>query len=105
MKIARIFAVAAFTALSAASSVSAQSINIGPGGVSVDPTSPRERAIERERALERQDRRRSRDERVQDRAYERGVRDGSAPRNCRTVNVREEDEDGNIVRRRVRQCS
>lgn len=26
----------------------AQSINIGPGGVSVDPRSPRERAVDRE---------------------------------------------------------
>lgn len=72
----------------------AQSINVGPGGVSVDPRTPHERAIDRD--IRREERWRERDR------YERR-RDLRAERDCRTVTTREETPRG-VVRRTTRVC-
>jgi hypothetical protein len=77
-----------------AGSAYAQSIQIGPGGVEVDPRSPRDRAIERDIRREERARERERYERRQD--YR-------AERDCRTVTTREETPRG-IVRRETRVC-
>ena len=53
--------------------VSAQSVNIGPGGISVDPRTPRERAIDREIRREERWRERERYERRRDWRAERGI--------------------------------
>ena len=75
----------------------AQSINLGPGGVSVDPRSPRERAIDRDILREERWRERERAERRRDwRESRRGDR-------CRTVTTREEGPRG-VVRRTTRVC-
>lgn len=75
----------------------AQSINLGPGGVSVDPRSPRERAIDRDIRREERWRERERAERRRDwRESRRGDR-------CRTVTTREEGPRG-VVRRTTRVC-
>jgi hypothetical protein len=81
----------------AGSGAYAQSINLGPGGVSVDPRSPRERSVDRE--IRREDRMRDRDryERRMDRRAERRGRD------CRTVTTREETRRG-VIRRETRVC-
>ncbi|MDP3255952.1 MAG: hypothetical protein Q8S58_04080 [Bosea sp. (in: a-proteobacteria)] len=60
----------------------AQSINIGPGGVQVDPRSPRDRAIERD--IRREERERARYERIRDR------------RDCRTVTTIRETRRGEV---------
>ncbi len=74
----------------------AQSINIGPGGVSVDPRTPRERHVDREiRREERRDRY-ERDREREYRAKYRGER-------CRTVTTRDETPRG-VVRRTTRVC-
>ncbi|WP_141740202.1 hypothetical protein [Bosea sp. BIWAKO-01] len=74
--------------LLATSGAYAQSINIGPGGVSVDPRSPRDRAIDREIR---------RDERMRERArWERS----SWRDDCRTVRTIEETPRGEIRRTR-----
>jgi hypothetical protein len=62
----------------------AQSINIGPGGVEVDPRSPRERAIDREIRREERARERARYERIRDR------------RDCRTVTTIRETRRGEV---------
>jgi hypothetical protein len=62
----------------------AQSINIGPGGVEVDPRSPRERAIDREIHREERARERARYERIRDR------------RDCRTVTTIRETRRGEV---------
>lgn len=62
----------------------AQSINIGPGGVQVDPRSPRDRAIERDIRREERARERGRYERV------RGRDD------CRTVTTVRETRRGEV---------
>lgn len=86
---------AVIAAVLVSGSAYAQSINIGPGGVSVDPRSPRERAIDRD--IRREERARQRDR------YERR-RDWRAERdNCRTVQTREEGPRG-VVRRTTRVC-
>ena len=77
-----------------AGSAYAQSIQIGPGGVDVDPRSPRDRAIERD--IRRDERARDRDR------YERR-QDWRAERDCRTVTTREETPRG-VVRRETRVC-
>ncbi|MDP3411168.1 hypothetical protein [Bosea sp. (in: a-proteobacteria)] len=71
-------------ALVTTSGAYAQSINIGPGGVQVDPRSPRDRAIERD--IRREDRARDRDR------YQRARgRD-----NCRTVTTVRETRRGEV---------
>lgn len=83
------FALGIAAALLVSGSAYAQSINIGPGGVSVDPRSPHERRVDREiRREERRDR--------YERARYRGER-------CRTVTTREETRHG-MVRRTTRVC-
>jgi len=69
----------------------AQSINIGPGGVQVDPRSPRERAVDREIRREERYRERERYHRVRDRG------------DCRTVTTIRETRRGE-VRRTERIC-
>ena len=71
----------------------AQSINIGPGGVSVDPRSPQERAYER-------DMRRDRYEHERDREWRRAnYRD----ERCRTVTTERETPRG-VISRTERVC-
>ncbi len=79
-------------------SVSAQSINLGPGGVSVDPRGPRERVIDRENRRDERDRFERRERRREWRAERRGERE-----RCRTVTTREETRRG-TVRRTTRVC-
>lgn len=75
----------------------AQSINIGPGGVSVDPRTPRERAIDRDIRREERWRERERAERRREwRADRRG-------RDCRIITTREETRRG-VIRRETRVC-
>ena len=74
----------------------AQSINVGPGGVSVDTRSPRERAIDRE--IRREDRR-DRYERHREREWRRA----NSRRDCRTVTTERETRRG-VVRRTTRVC-
>ncbi len=69
----------------------AQSINIGPGGVQVDPRSPHERAMDREIR---------RDERARERERYYRVRED---RDCRTVTTVRETPRGE-VRRTERIC-
>ena len=74
----------------------AQSINIGPGGVSVDTRSPRERAIDREIRAERRDR--------YERHRERDWRRANSRRgDCRTVTTERETPRG-VMRRTTRVC-
>lgn len=83
-------------ALLASGGAYAQSINIGPGGVSVDTRSPRERAVDREiRREERQDR--------YERAREREWRRANYRDDCRTVTTERETPRG-VVRRTTRVC-
>ena len=89
---------AALAALLMAGTASAQSINIGPGGVSVDPRSPQERAIDRDIRREERARERDRYERRAERArWERDRRD------CRVIVEHEETRRG-TVRRETRVC-
>lgn len=85
-------------ALLASGGAYAQSINIGPGGVSVDPRSPQERAVDREMRHERYERAREREWR---RANYRG--DGYRGDGCRTVTTERETPRG-MVRRTTRVC-
>lgn len=73
----------------------AQSINVGPGGVSVDTRSPRERAIDRDIRAERRDR--------YERHREREWRRANSRRDCRTVTTERETPRG-VVRRTTRVC-
>ena len=82
--------------LATAGGAYAQSINIGPGGVGIDPRTPRDRAIDR---AERREDRMRRDER-RDRREFRAERRG---RDCRTTTVREDTPRG-VVRRTTRVC-
>lgn len=83
------FIIPALTAVVLATSGAfAQSIDIGPGGVSVDTRTPRERAIDREIR---------REERMRERArWERSSWRGD----CRTVRTIEETPRGEIHRTR-----
>ncbi|CAN7240636.1 hypothetical protein LJR090_001097 [Bosea sp. LjRoot90] len=72
----------------------AQSVDIGPGGVSIDTRSPRDRAIDRD--IRREDRMRERDRWERRRAYR-------AERDCRTVTEVRETPRGE-VRRTTRVC-
>ncbi len=74
----------------------AQSINLGPGGISVDPRSDRQRAIERDIRRDERARERERERRREERAERR--RD-----DCRTVVTREETRRG-VVTRETRVC-
>ncbi len=85
--------------LASAGGAYAQSINIGPGGVGIDPRSPRERAIDR--AERREDR--IRREEWRDRRDRREWRAERRGRDCRTVTTREETSRG-VVRRTTRVC-
>ncbi|MGW9329020.1 hypothetical protein [Bosea sp. NPDC055594] len=76
--------------------VSAQSVSIGPGGISVDPRTQRERAIDREIRREERWRERERYERRRDWRAERG-------RDCRTITETRETSRGE-VRRTTRVC-
>jgi hypothetical protein len=79
-------------ALLASGGAYAQSINIGPGGVSVDTRSPRERAVDREiRREERQDRY----ERAREREWRRANYRGDG---CRTVTTERETPRGTVSR-------
>lgn len=62
----------------------AQSINIGPGGIEVDPRPPRERAVERDIHREERARERARYERVRERE------------NCRTITTIRETRRGEV---------
>lgn len=73
-----------FAALVTTGGAYAQSINIGPGGVQVDPRSPRDRAIERDIRREERARERDRYERVRSRD------------NCRTVTTVRETRRGEV---------
>lgn len=87
---------AVIAALLGSSGAYAQSINIGPGGVSVDPRTPRERAIDREIRREERWRERERAERREWRADRRG-------RDCRVIVTREETRRG-VIQRETRVC-
>lgn len=86
---------ALFAALLMSGGAYAQSINVGPGGVSVDTRSPRERAIDRDIREERRDRYERHREREWRRAHYR--------RDCRTVTTERETPRG-VVRRTTRVC-
>lgn len=75
---------ALLTAMIAASGAHAQSIGIGPGGVEIDPRSPRDRAIERDIRREERARDRDRYERVRGRG------------DCRTVTTVRETRRGEV---------
>lgn len=81
--------------------VQAQTVDIGPGGPSIDLRSNRQR----DRDMQRDDMRRDReDDRRSSRS--RGDRDlatGSTG-GCRTVTVRERDDSGRMVTRETREC-
>jgi Ni/Co efflux regulator RcnB len=83
-----ILALAASTLLGA-TAVSAQSIDLGPGGPSIDLRNERQRERDYRREQERRDMRRAE-------RYER--------RGCRTVTVREETDDGRTIIRKRREC-
>jgi hypothetical protein len=83
-----VLALAASTLLGV-TAVSAQNIELGPNGPSIDLRNDRQR--ERDYRREREERELRRADR-----YER--------RGCRTVTVREEDDDGRTVIRKRREC-
>lgn len=85
------FALAAATILGA-SAVSAQTIDLGPGGPSVDMRSDRARERDFRREQDRREMRRDRD-----------ISTGSVGR-CREVTIRERDEYGNVETRRRQDC-
>lgn len=78
--------------LMATAGASAQSVQIGPGGVRLDPRSPAERAIDRDIREERRGR-------VYRREVRRNYRD-----DCRTTRITERDRFGNRVTRVVERC-
>jgi hypothetical protein len=78
------------------SAVSAQTLQLGPGGPSIDFRSPEQR--ERDEWRERR-----REERRARRYYDRDVT-GSVGRDCETVVVRERDRFGEMETRRIRRC-
>ena len=82
------------------SGVSAQTIELGPRGPSVDLRNDRQR----DRDFRREDRMRDMDEDRRDRrrAERRELSTGSV--GCRTVTVRERDDSGRTVVRKTREC-
>jgi hypothetical protein len=83
-----ILALAASTLLGA-TAVCAQSIDLGPGGPSIDLRNERQRERDYRREQERREMRRAE-------RYE--------GRGCRTVTVREETDDGRTIIRKRREC-
>jgi hypothetical protein len=86
------------------SAVQAQTIQLGPSGPAVDLRSERQR----DRDMQREEMRRERemDRRRADRELNRRDRDmstGSTSR-CRTITVRERDDNGRMVSRRTEEC-
>lgn len=97
MSMKHIAAAVAFTIL-AAGTASAQSFEVGPGGVRVDDGRRGERMERREGGYDRGERR--------ERDFDRGERRmGRGGRECRTTVVRRVDRYGDTVTRRVRECS
>ena len=89
-----LFALAAAACIGAAVPASAQSIEVGPGGVGVDIRGPRARDRDYDREeIRRTERRRGRD----------WDETGSAGR-CREVTIRERNEYGERVTRTRRDC-
>lgn len=87
-------AIAAAACLATALPASAQTFEVGPGGVGVDLRSPRQR----ERDFEREEYRRDRErERRRDRWDESSA-------DCREVTIRERNEYGERVTRTRRDC-
>lgn len=82
-----------------ASGVQAQTVDIGPGGPSIDLRSNRQR----ERDYDRSDSRRDRDDDRRSTRRDRDLATGSAG-GCRTVTVRERDDNGRMVTRETREC-
>ncbi len=83
----------------AAGGASAQSINIGPGGIGVDVDGPRR--------VDRIERRVIREVEPEDRVVvRRRVRDieSTGSTRCRTTIVRRENRFGELVTRRIREC-
>ncbi|MBA4223917.1 hypothetical protein [Bosea sp. (in: a-proteobacteria)] len=81
----------------------AQSINIGPGGISVDPRTPHQRAVDREIRHEERMRERDRWERRREMERRRAWRDERRGERCRTVTTTEETRRG-LVKRTTRVC-
>lgn len=71
----------------------AQSINLGPGGVSVDTRNPQERALDREMRRDRYERQREREWR----------RARNRDENCRTITTQRETPRG-VISRTERVC-
>ncbi|SIP90726.1 hypothetical protein [Bosea sp. (in: a-proteobacteria)] len=71
----------------------AQSINVGPGGVSVDTRSPQERVMDREMRRDRYERQREREWR----------RANSRDKRCRTITTQRETPRG-VISRTERVC-
>lgn len=88
------------TTLLATGGAHAQSIGIGPGGISVDPRTPRERAVDRE--IRREERMEERDRWERRREWERR-RAWREERRCRTE-TRIFDTPRGEVRRTERVC-
>ena len=89
-----LLAIAAAAAIGAAIPASAQTVEVGPGGVGVDLRSPRQR----ERDWERREIRR--EERRANRYYDETGSVGG----CREVTVRERNEYGDRITRTRRDC-
>lgn len=92
---AAIIAIAAAACLTTALPASAQTVEVGPGGVGVDLRSPRQRERDWERDQYRQDR-------SAERRRDRWDETGSI--GCREVTVRERNDYGERVTRTRREC-
>ena len=93
----------ATTLLLTSSPLFAQSIDLGPGGPRIDLRGPGEREREREIRHEREERMREegrREERRREGRFEGDRGDGR----CRVVEIRERDDNGDMVIRRRREC-
>lgn len=81
--------------------VQAQSVDIGPGGPSIDLRSNRQR----ERDFQRDEMRRDRDDERRSSRRESRDRDiTTGATGCRVVTVRERDDSGRMVTRETREC-
>lgn len=89
----RVLMSAAVAVLLTTAGASAQSVQIGPGGVQIDPRTPAERAIDRD--IRREQRARE---------YRREVRRGYDEDDCRTTRITERDRFGRRVTRVVERC-
>lgn len=81
----------------------AQSISVGPGGIGVDTSGPRERVIEREVRRDDRDRYDRRSDRGYDRRDDRRRVEYRNRERCRTVITREETRRG-VIKTRQRVC-